>query len=109
MPTIKKTAALAAGADDQNIFAGSAFEFLPFDSSVQFSIVGGSGLLVTVQTGSDVIQEESAINVGTAFGKFPDDFDLSDVAAAGERVKVAVRNPTGGSLNYFITAIVNPV
>lgn len=109
MPTIKKTASLAAGASDVNIFAGSAFEFLPFDSSINFSLIGGSGLLITVQTGSDVILEESDISVGTAFGKMPDDFDLADVAAAGERVKVSVRNPTAGALTYFITAIINPV
>lgn len=108
MPIIRKTASLAAGATVDNVLSGSAFEYLPQAAHIQFAVIGSAtGLVATVQSGSDVLQEEAPISTANRFGLFPDDFDLTDVAAGGDRLIVKVRNTSGGALTYFVTAKVD--
>jgi hypothetical protein len=39
----------------------------------------------------------------------PDDFLLADVAAAGERIKIRVRNTTAGPLTVFYALMIDPI
>lgn len=78
--------------------SGSQYEYLPFDAFVEFGLLtDATGVLATVQSGTDVLTEEGPVQVGTinAQPKYPDDFLLNDVAAAGERLKVALRDTSG--------------
>lgn len=110
MPVIKKTAAVLTGATVDNVCAGSAFEFMKFNGSVRFAINGSAaGFVGTVQSGSDTLMEESAINVQNRFGIFPDDFDLQDIAEAGDRIIVKLRNTSAGTLTYFVTVQIDPL
>jgi len=110
MPMMQFTAPVVAGATVNNVLAGSTFEFLSFNAHVQFAVIGSAaGLVATVQSGADVLMEESPISTANRFGIFPDDFPLSDVAAAGERLRVSIRNPTAGTLSYFVTVRVDPL
>ena len=110
MPVIKKTAAVLTGATVDNVLSGSAFEFLKYNASVRYAINGSAvGFVATVQSGSDVLMEESAINIQNRFGIFPDDFDLADVAEAGDRQIVKLRNTSGGTLTYFVTMQIDPL
>lgn len=110
MPIIKKSAAVLTGATVDNVLTGSAFEILPYNANVRYAINGSAtGFVATVQSGSDVLMEESPINIQNRFGVFPDDFDLSDVAGVGERQIVKLRNTSAGTLTYFVTLQVDPL
>jgi len=86
-----------------NAFQGSQYEYLPGGmfprgAFVEFGATAdATGVLRTVQTGVDVIEEESpvklaAINVQPIF---PDDFTLNDLVGPGEKINVKLRDTSG--------------
>jgi hypothetical protein len=110
MPLIQNQLAIAAGAVADNVLQGSQFEFLPYNSSIRFALNGSAaGLVADVYSGQDVLSEQMAINALNRVPINPDDFLLADVAGQGERIKVRVRNPTGGSLTVFYAVMIDPI
>ncbi len=108
MALMKFTGSIAAGATVNNVLSGSAFEFTKYHSQVAYAVVGSAtGLVATVQSGADVLMEESPISTQNRFGVWPDDFDLIDVAEAGDRQVVRIRNTSAGALTYFVTVKVD--
>lgn len=109
MPVIQNSVSIAANATNDNVIQGSQFEFLPYDSFLEFGLNGSAaGLVADVYTGQDTIAEGMAVNTQNRFPLYPDDYTLNDVAAAGERMKVRVRNTTGGALTVFYSVRVTP-
>lgn len=109
MPMIQLTASIAANATVDNVIQGSQFEFLPYNALLEFAINGSAaGLVTDVYSGQDALCESMAVAGVNRFGLYPDDFSLNDVAAAGERIKVRVRNTTGGALTHFTTVRITP-
>jgi hypothetical protein len=107
---IQGTLAIAAGATLENAFAGSQYEYLPFNANLDLAVNGSAaGLLADVYTGSDVLAERMAVNAANRFPVFPDDFPLSDTALGGERVKLRIINPTGGALTAFWALRITPL
>ena len=105
MPTIQKETSVAAGATNPNLFNGSAFEYPERNSIVSLGVTAAAtGTFVTVQAGGEVVLEESAPIVRTAMPVIPDDFALNFAIAAGRRLIVAVRNPTGGAVIHRAVA-----
>jgi hypothetical protein len=102
MPTITNTTAVLT-ATLVNLVAGSQYEYLPNDANVEIGLLGDvTGGLVTIISGSDLLAQEGAMPFLAGLGnypKYPDDFHWSDEAAAGDRLTVQVRNPTGGTIN----------
>lgn len=99
MPVIQRTVSIAANAVDANIFAGSAFEFARRPSVVSIGIVeSATGLLVTINSGADVIAEEFEPQIKTAYPIIPDEMYYTDAMEAGDRLVARVRNTTGGAL-----------
>ena len=110
MPVIQNSVAVAANAVNDNILTGSQFEYLPYNAKIDFGLVASAtGLLVDVYTGQDIIAESYAPPTQNRFPLNPDDFTLSDVARGGERVKIRVRNTTGGALTIFWSIIISPL
>lgn len=111
MPTIRGVTNLAAGASNVNVLAGSAFEFLPSNSRVSFGITGDAAgaARATVQSGSDVMLEESPISRAARVPIWPDDYDLTDMALAGDRLKIAVRNTGGVAIDVFWSVKIEPL
>jgi hypothetical protein len=111
MPTIKGVTNIAAGGNNPNVLAGSAFEFVGFPARVNIGIVGDAGgfLRATVQSGSDVLMEESPVSRAARVPVWPDDYDLEDVAAAGDRLKIAIRNTGVAALDVFWAIKVTPL
>ncbi len=110
MPIIKREIVLAANEVVDNIWSGSIYEFLPWNASINLGLTASAtGLVATVNTGSDTVQEESPVNILTRFPVIPDDMDIQDVAAAGERFVVKVRNTTAGALTLRGLAQLSPV
>lgn len=110
MPLIQSSATLAAGAVVDNLLSGSQFEFLPYDAALSFAVNGSAtGLLSDVYSGQDVLAENFSVNSANRVPINPDDFLLQDVAAAGERIKIRVRNPTAGALTVFYALVITPM
>lgn len=86
-----------------NQLQGTQYEFLPPSmfprgAFVEFAtIADATGVLRTVQTGSDVVEEESPVNVGTINVQpvYPDNYTLNDLVGPGERINVKLRDTSG--------------
>jgi len=103
MPVIQKEVALAANETNENVLSGSAFEFLRRNSIVSAGAVGSAtGLYVTVQSGGDIVLEESPADIKTSFPTIPDEMFYNDVGTAGERLVIRVRNSTAGALTIRV-------
>lgn len=110
MPVIMKEASVAAGAVNENILAGSAFEFARQNSLVSIGIAqSATGGFATIQSGADIVAEEFPPPIATVYPIIPDNMYFSDVAAAGDRLVVRYRNPTGGALTVRVVCQVTPL
>lgn len=110
MPVIMREVAVAAGAVNENILAGSAFEFARQNSLVSIGISqSATGGFATINSGADVVAEEFAPAILTRYPIIPDEMYFSDVAAAGDRLVVRYRNPTAGALTVRVVAQVTPL
>ena len=99
MPLIRKEQTIAANATLDNVVSGSIYEFLPWNAAINIGLNGSAtGLVATINSGSDTVLEEAPVNVSTNFPIIPDDMFAQDVAAGGERLVIKVRNTTGGAL-----------
>lgn len=109
MPTVQLSVAVAANDINDNVLGGSQFEFLPYNAFLEFGLQGSAiGLVFDVFTGQDTICESFEPAIDNRFAKYPDEYTLNDVAAAGERVKIRARNTTGGALTAFVSMRLNP-
>lgn len=105
MPVIQKEISVAAGATVENALSGSAFEFLRSNAIVSLGITAAAtGTFCTIQSGADIVLEESPTQVKTAFPVIPDDMYYNDVGVQGDRLVVRFRNPTGGAVIMRVIA-----
>lgn len=99
MPVIQKEISVAAGATVENALTGSAFEFLRRNAIVSMGITAdATGTFVTIQSGADIVLEESPAYVKTSFPVIPDEMAYNDVGVQGDRLVVRLRNPTAGAI-----------
>jgi hypothetical protein len=108
MPVIQGSASVALSSVNDNILQGSQFEFLPFAASLEFGLNGdanGADLRVDVYSGQDVLMENAPMSVQNRIPVYPDDYNLTDVAAAGERIKVRVRNTSAAAARTIFYAV----
>lgn len=110
MPIIQGSTSVALSSVNDNVLAGSQFEFLPFNAMLEFGLNGdanGGDLRVDVYSGSDVLMENAPMNVRAVIPTYPDDFLLNDVAGAGQRIKVRVRNTSAAAARtlYWVVRI----
>jgi hypothetical protein len=113
MGLIKNSVSIGAGATNNNVLSGSAFEYVREASNVAIGLLASAtGLLASVSSGSDILLEDgSAIDVVRIANQgpiFPDDYILTDVALPMDRLRIAVRNPTGGAITLFFGVKVDP-
>ena len=100
MPVIQKEVSIAANSANENILAGSAFEFLRRNSIVSIGLTGdATGLVANIQSGADIVLEESPLEVKTSFPVIPDEMYYNDVGVAGDRLVIRVRNTTGAPID----------
>lgn len=112
MPVIQDRVTINAGVTNNNLLAGSQFEFLPFDASLEFGInadANGQEVLTDVYSGQDVLQENAPLNSQARMPVYPDDFTLTDVAAAGERLKIRARNTGAGAHVVSFSVRITPL
>ncbi len=102
---------VAAGASEQ-LLVGSQVEFLPANAQIELALLcTAAGVLASVTSGSDSLMEEAPVFVKAAGEppRYPDDFLLSDVAAAGERLQIRARNTTAGPLTVTAAVRTTPI
>lgn len=110
MPVIQREVSVAAGAVNENLLSGSAFEFARQNSLVSIGVAqSATGGFCTINSGADVIAEEFPPSILTRYPIIPDEMYYSDVAAAGDRLVVRYRNPTGGALTVRVICQVTPI
>lgn len=101
---------VAAGAVNENLLAGSAFEFARQNSLVSIGIAqSATGGFATINSGADVVAEEFSPPIATVYPVIPDNMYFSDVAAGGDRLVIRYRNPTGGNITVRIVCQVTPL
>jgi hypothetical protein len=90
---------VAAGAVNNNIVSGSAFEFSRGRNVVSLGVVqSATGGFCTIQAGADIVAEEFSVPILTTYPILPDNMYFTDVMENGDRLVVRYRNPTGGAL-----------
>lgn len=111
MPVIQGSTSVAGVSVNDNVLSGSQWEYLPFNARVEFGLNGdanGADLRVDVYSGTDVIMESSPMSAQNRIPVYPDDFQLTDYALAGERLKIRVRNTNAAARTIFFTVRINP-
>lgn len=110
MPVIQIETAVAAGAVNTNLVAGSAFEFARGRQVVSMgwgqSVTGG---FMVLQAGGDVIAEEFSPAILTRYPIIPDEMYYTDVMENGDRLVARYRNPTGGAITVRGMVQTSPV
>jgi len=100
MPSLPFTSSVGAGATYQPL-SGWQYEYIPFGGVIEILMDATAvGLVATVTSGSDTLQERAPIPAGGTAGVIPSAFNvpaITDEVAAGDRVKILVENPTGGA------------
>lgn len=113
MPIIQSSASIALSSVNDNILTGSQFEFLPYNALLEFGLNGdanGGDLRVDIYSGQDVVCEQLTPSVQARVPVYPDDYVGQDVAAAGERIKIRVRNTSAaGARTIFFAVRITPV
>lgn len=110
MPIIQKSLSVGASANLTNILSGEFYEFLPYNALVEVAAnQSATGLLIDFISGVDVVAKDFTPLIKATAPVYPDDFALQDIAAAGERLVMAVRNTTAGALTLLYTVRISPV
>lgn len=101
MPQFTFTTTIAAGATYTPL-SGWQYEYLPYPAFVEIGVNAAAvGVVATISSGSDVLQEESPVQAGGTAGVIPSPLNtpyLTDEAAAGDRLKISMRNTTGAGV-----------
>lgn len=108
MPLIQGSVSVALSSVNDNILAGSQWEFLPFDARLEFGLNGdanGADLRVDVYSGTDVLAEGISMSAQARIPVYPDDYQLIDEAMAGDRLKIRVRNTSAAAARVIFFAI----
>lgn len=102
MPVVRRETVIPANDVVDNILTGSIYEFMPRNAALNIgNTASAAGLTVSVNSGSDTVLEEAPVNPTGVPPVIPDDMDVQDVAAAGERLVIRARNTTGGPLTLY--------
>lgn len=99
MPVIQRSTTIGAASSNDNVIAGSAFEFARTRQIVSIGCCqSATGLFVMISSGADVIAEEFEPVIKTSFPIIPDEMYYTDVMEAGDRLVIRARNSTAGAL-----------
>lgn len=101
MPVMQGATAVLTLQSNNNLLTGSAFEFARTRSIASIGVTASAtGSFLTINSGADVVLEESPPYEATVFPIVPDQMFYNDVLEAGDRLRIAVRNPTGGTITF---------
>lgn len=107
---IAKSTSVSAGGSNSNLVSGSAFEYPQQRSQVSLGVIASAtGTFMTVYAGSRLVLEESPPFVSAStYPTVPDQMYFNFVILPGERLVIAVRNPTGGAVVFGLMCEMTP-
>jgi len=100
-----------------NVWAGSAFEYLRGPSFVSIGIItpgAAGGLLSACYVGNNLVAEEFEVPFsdpavrGTDYPMVAESYLIQAGGVAQDRLVNTLRNPTGGTLAYSAVAMITP-
>lgn len=113
MPLIQSTVTIPASGVVPNVLAGTQYEYLQFNALVEIALNQTTGalgdLLGTVYSGTDVLMEEGVLAFKATMPTYPDDFNLTDEAAAGDRLTVRIRNTQAATRVLAFSVKLTPI
>lgn len=110
MPIIQKSLTASASTSYPNILSGEFFEFLPYNALIEVGLnQSATGLTCDFISGTDVVAKDYIPLIKATMPIYPDEFTLQDIAAAGERLVLSVRNTTAGALTLLYIVRISPV
>lgn len=114
MPLMKTLSTDVADGSTTFPWQGRVYEILPFDAMIQVAVLADTGdtFTATVISGTDVLMgpADQIDNLATTTPiTFPQDYQLQDVAAAGERLVCEVTNQSGGVATFRTCVMITPV
>lgn len=110
MPQIMREVSLLTVTSNPNVLTGSAFEYVRQNAVLSMGVAqSATGMFTTINVGSDVVCEEFSPPILTRYPIIPDEMYFQDVAAGGDRIVIAFRNPTGGTLIARAVVIVTNI
>lgn len=99
MPTIMRSTSLLTTASNPNVNTGSVFETARSRATLSMALVqSATGMFALINVGADVVAEEFEPPILTTYPVIPDMFYFQDIAEPGDRIVIACRNPSGGTL-----------
>jgi hypothetical protein len=100
MPLINFAQAMTANGTYEPL-TGSQYEYLPWPAAIEiaFNAAVTEEAVATVSSGSDILMEEAPVPVVTVANQPPkyDEAMLTDIAAAGDRLKLRFREIAGNT------------
>jgi hypothetical protein len=114
MPQLPFSQALTANQLGFNPVSGWQYEYLPWPAQVIVLMKGThavKGMLATVYSGSETIQERAPVQNGGTAGLTPSELNtpaISWIAAAGDRLKISIDETLAGTPTVDGLIIVNP-
>lgn len=101
MPKLSWTQSILAGALFRPL-DGWQYEYVPMGGAISvLHDATAVGIVNTITSGSDTLQERSPVSAGGTAGVMPSTFDvpvLIDEVAAGDRIKIQYENTSGGAV-----------
>lgn len=101
MPGLTWSTAIAAGAAF-NPLVQWQYQYVPYGGAIGIlHRATAVGLVVTITSGSDTLQERSPVPAGGVAGNIPSPLDVpivEDQVASGDFLKIAYENPTVGAI-----------
>ena len=111
MPNLTWTQSIAAGATFEPL-TGWQYEYSPWGGHIEIvHDATAVGIVATISSGSDTLQERSPVSAGGAAGALPsalDQLTVSDDIAAGDRLKIFYENTTAGAVTCNGTIVLQP-
>jgi hypothetical protein len=110
MPAIQIETSVAATSANRNLFSGSAFEYSRGRNLLSLGVTAAAtGTFITINSGADVVLEESPPYVSTLFPIVPDQMFYNDIMEPFDRLVVGVRNPTAAAVIHRAIALLSPL
>lgn len=110
MPAIQVEVSIPAAGSTPNLFNGSAFEYSRGRNLLSLGVTAAAaGSFITINSGADVILEESPPFVKTSYPIVPDEMFYNDIMEPMDRLRVAVRNPTAAAIVHRAIALLSPL
>lgn len=110
MPVMSDTQSVAANTTVANVLSGKAFEFVPFPALVRvYACSSATGINCSLLVGGVSVVQDQLISHANRYPIVPDDLLAEQVAPAGARLVLSVRNTTGGALTVWTKTEVIPL